>query len=108
MISLGVEPGTYEVRVEIDKAALVAEVSVADGGQMIVDRQQFNPTTVESTRSRGAAVDVLPYAVEGRNRLELRLGMWNSDATDTVSSGISTSNVFGGIRYTRFLKENLA
>ena len=104
-VSLGVEPGAYEVRVEREKTALLAKVSVADGGQLIVDRRQFNPTTVEATRSRGPA-DVLPYAVEGRNRFELRLGVWNTGTP--VSSGLSTGNVFGGIQYTRYLEENLA
>jgi hypothetical protein len=108
-ISLGVEPGTYEVRVEVEKAALLAKVSVADGGQAIVDRQQFNPTAVEATRARGAAqpAEVLPYSVRGRNRFELRLGGWSTNE-NTVSSGISNGNVFGGIQYTRYLEENLA
>jgi Caspase domain len=106
-VALGVEPGAYEVRVEREKTALLAKVSVADGGRLTVDRKQFNPTTVEATRSRGPA-DALPYAVAGRNRLEVRLGMWSTGATNTVSSGISIGNVFGGIQYTRYLEENLA
>ena len=106
-ISLGVEPGAYEVRVEIEKTALLAKVSVADGGQLIVDRKQFNQTTVEPTRSRGS-VDVLPYAVEGRHRLELRLGMWRTSENPTVSPLVGTDDVVGGLQYTRYLKENLS
>ena len=106
-VSLGVEPGTYEVRVEHEKAALLAKVSVADGGQLIVDRKQFNPTTVEPTRSRGSA-DVLPYAVEGRHRLELRLGMWRTGENPSVSPFVGTDDVVGGLQYTRYLKENLS
>ena len=106
-VALGVEPGTYEVRVERDKTALLAKVSVADGGQLVVDRRQFNPTTVEVTRSRGPA-DVPLYAVQGRNRLDLRLGMWRTDVNGTVSSGVSTGDLVGGLQYTRYLKENLS
>src|SRR5262245_61455336 len=85
-VALGVEPGAYEVRMEHEKTALLARVSVADGGQLIVERKQFNPTTVELTRSRGPA-DALLYAVEGRNRLDLRLGMRRTGANGTVSTG---------------------
>src|SRR5262245_31515927 len=83
-VALGVEPGVYEVRVEREKTALVGKVHVADGGQQVIDRSHVNPTTVEPTRSRGA-VDVLPYAVSGRNRLELRLGVWRT-GVDTIAS----------------------
>jgi hypothetical protein len=107
-ISLGVEPGAYEVRVEVEKAALVAKVSVADGGQATVDRQQFNPTAVEPTRSRGSADVVLPYSVEGRQRLDLRIGMWRIGDIGGAAPLVGTDDVMGGVQYTRYLKENLA
>jgi Caspase domain len=106
IVALGVEPGAYEVRVEHDKTALLAKVSVADGGRLIVDRQQFNPTTVEATRSRGPANAL--YAVEGRNRLDFRIGMWRTGANGTVSTGVSTGDLVGGLQYTRYLEENLS
>jgi hypothetical protein len=106
-VALGVEPGSYEVRVEHDKTALLAKVNVADGGQLIVDRKQFNPTTVEQTRSRGPA-DALLYAVDGRNRLELKLGMWRTGGNGTVSNDVGTGNLLAGLQYTRYLKENLS
>lgn len=105
-VALGVEPGAYEVRVEHERAALLAKVSVADGGKQIVDRKQFNPTTVEPTRSRGSG-DVRPYAVEGRNRVELRLGMWRTGQNGTASP-VGTDDVVGGLQYTRYLKEHLS
>jgi hypothetical protein len=106
-VALGVEPGAYEVRVEHNKTALLAKVSVADGGQLIVDRKQFNPTTVEATRSRGPA-DAMLYAVEGRNRLDLRLGMWRTGENGTVSTGVDPGDMVAGVQYTRYLKENLS
>jgi hypothetical protein len=106
-VSLGVEPGVYEVRVEHEKRALLAKVTVADGGRLVIDRPQFGPTTVEATQTRGA-VDVLPYAVAGRNRLDLRIGMWRTGAGDIVSSGAGTGDMTAGLQYTRYLKEELA
>src|SRR5262245_37658714 len=107
-VSLGVEPGTYEVRVEREKTALVAKVTIADGAQLLIDRPQFGPTTLEPTRSRGN-VDVTPYAVSGRNRLDLRFGMWRRGSDSQVlTSGIDSSDIVAGMRYTRYFKENLA
>jgi hypothetical protein len=106
-VALGVEPGAYEVRVEREKAALLAKVSVTDGGRVVVDRAQFDPTTVEMTRSRGSA-DVLPFAVAGRHRLALRLGMWRTGENAASTPLVGTDDVVGGLQYTRYLKENLS
>jgi hypothetical protein len=106
-VSLGVEPGAYEVRVEQEKKALVAKVSVADGGRLTINRNQFNPATVEPTRARGS-VDVLPYAVAGRHRLELRIGMWRTGDNVTVSPLVGADDLAAGLQYTRYLKENLS
>ncbi len=107
-VALGVEPGIYEVRVEREKTVLLAKTTVADGTRLVIDRTQFGPTTLEPTRARGD-VSVMPYAVEGRNRLDLRLSIFRAGAAGgTVSSGISTGEVVGGLQYTRYLKENVA
>jgi hypothetical protein len=106
-VSLGVEPGAYEVRVEHEKRALVAKVSVADGGRLVIDRPQFGPTKVEATQSRGAA-DLVPYGVAGRNRFALRVGMWRTDASGVVSADGSSGDLAAGIQYTRYLKEHVA
>ena len=51
-----------------------------------------------------------PFAVAGRNRLELRFGMF--DVTNGASGVVVTDglavDVLGGLRYTRFLQEGLA
>jgi hypothetical protein len=106
-VSLGVEPGAYEVRVEHERRALLARVTVADGGRLVIDRPQFGPTAVEATQNRGA-VDLQPYAVAGRNRFDVRIGMWRTGASGLVSSGASVGDLTGGIQYTRYLKEHLA
>jgi len=106
-IALGVEPGAYEVRVEQEKTALVAKVSVGHESQVVIDRSQFAAARVEPTQTRGA-IHVLPYAVSGRNRLDLRVGMWRTGAGGTVSTGASTNDLAGGLQYTRYLNETLA
>jgi hypothetical protein len=106
-IALGVEPGVYEVRVDQEKTALVARVSVAHESQLVIDRSQFTAAKVEPTNTRGD-IHVLPYAVSGRNRLDLRVGMWRTGAGGIVSTGASTGDLMGGLQYTRYLTETLA
>ena len=108
IVALGVEPGIYEVRVEREKTALVAKTTVGDGIRLVIDRRQFGPTKLEPTRARGDDGPVMPYAVGGRNRLELRLGMLLTGANDTMSAGVSSGEVVGGLQYTRYLNESVA
>ena len=116
-VELGVEPGKYEIRLERDKAALVTNTEIADGGRIELGRGQFGPTVMEPTRRRGDA-EHPRYAVAGRNRFELRTGMWSSnggvsDLTvstrgNLVSFNSAGADVFGGIQYTRYVSEQLA
>jgi len=107
VVVLGVEPGVYEVRVEREKTALLAKTTVGDGARLVIDHTQFGPTRLEPTRARGD-VPVMPYAVAGRNRLDLRIGMWRTGGGGTVSSGVSSGDVVAGLQYTRYFNENLA
>jgi uncharacterized caspase-like protein len=108
-VRLGVEPGAYEVRLEAQKTALMAKAQLAEGAAVVLDPQQFGVAAVEAARRRGDA-DGLPYSVAGRNRLELRTGMWRipDSGIATVRSGADTGGLFGGAQYTRYLRERLA
>jgi uncharacterized caspase-like protein len=110
-IELGVEPGGYEVRVELLRTSVVAKAQVADGATVVLDAGQFGPAATEATRARGAT-DVGKFDVVGRNRFELRVGMWGTGdlslPSPIVSVGDDTMNVFVGLQYTRYLEENLA
>lgn len=55
-LSLTVDPGAYEVRVERDRSALIARVNVAEGADVVLDRQQLAPLPV----------DVVPAPVQVR------------------------------------------
>jgi hypothetical protein len=107
-LSFNVAPGAYEVRVERDKTTLLAKVNVADGAELTLDRQQLGPVTIEAIPSHGGG-EVMTYAVTGRNRFDVRFGAWSHGwDNQVVVSGIDSSNVLGGIRYTRYFKESLA
>ena len=107
-VELGLEPGAYEVHVEREAAALVAKPQLAEGARVVLDASQFTATTREATQRRGGPAGP-PLAVAGRNRIDLRFGMFEPTAGSdaTVVAGESVS-FLGGLRYTRFLAENLA
>jgi hypothetical protein len=107
-LSLKVDPGVYEVRVEREQTTLVAKVNVAEGAEVVLDRNQLGPITIEAVAPPGGG-EVVPYAVTGRNRFDVRFGAWShgNDAF-VVVDGIDTSGVLGGIRYTHYFKESLA
>jgi hypothetical protein len=108
-VELALEPGDYEVRVEREAAALLAKPRVDEGARVVLDAAQFSATTPEKTRRRGEW-EPPPFAVTGRNRLDLRLGMWN--VSGPLASGITTGSdvldLVAGLRYTRYLREDLA
>lgn len=111
-VELGLEPGAYEVRLEREKAALLAKVRVADEARVVLDAKQFGATALEPTRQRGG-VEPPRLAVAGRNRLEMRWGMSRVSQTAQVAqgevrSGADTRNQIGGMQYTRYLREDLA
>ena len=108
-LSLSVEPGVYDVRVEREKTTLVARVTVAEGGELVLDRQQLGPSPAGVAPAPPAIGEVMPYAVTSRNRFDVRFGAWShGDHHQAVVDGIDSSDVLGGIRYTRYFKENLA
>jgi hypothetical protein len=107
-IELGVEPDAYEVRMEEQRQSLVAKAQVADGATVVLDARLFGPGATEATRARGTS-DVGKFDVVGRNRFELRVGMWRvPDRSTTVTAGAEATNIFGGLQYTRYLREQLA
>jgi hypothetical protein len=94
-VELGLEPGTYEVRLEREGASLVGKTQVGEGGHVALDAALFHVTTPEPTRRRG--VEAPSFAVAGRNRVEMRLRL-----------GSGGTQLGSGLLYTRYLRENLA
>jgi hypothetical protein len=110
-VELGIEPGTYEVRVERAETALLAKPQVGEGARVVLDPGQFASTAPEKTRRRGGPV-APPFAVSGRNRIDGRFGMRrtaeSSVPAGVVVTGSSNLDVVGALQYTRFLSEDLA
>ena len=108
-VELAVEAGTYDVRIEREKGALSASTAITDGSRIVLAASQFGVAAIEPTQSRGGP-PALRYAVTGRNRLEMLVGVWRSGDTSsaTVSTGSTAVDGFGGLRYTRYVRENLA
>ncbi len=109
-VELGVEAGSYEVRVEREAAALLAKPKLGEGDRVVLEPAQFTPTTPLPTRARGGFVPP-PFAVTDRNRIELLIGTWRvpgrSD-TPSVAAGEDNFDIATGLVYTRFLRESLA
>ncbi len=109
-VELGIEPGAYEVRMERQKSSMLAKTSVDEGARVVLDPRQFGATTLERTARRGGD-EPFRLAVEGRNRLEMRWGMWRTGSSDPSGgfvAGVDIRNLFNGVQYTRFLREDLA
>ncbi len=110
LVELGLAPGAYEVRVERPAAGLLAKPVVGEGARVVLEPGLFTSTSPEPTRRRGEPGRP-PFAVTGRNRIDLRFGMWRVSGaapSGTVVAGTSTVDLVGGVQYTRFLREDLA
>lgn len=109
-VELGLEPGTYEVRIERPAEAWLAKSQVGQGQRLELGLDQFLPTKPEPSRARGIGTPI--YSVAGRNRVELRLGMWRAGPsaapTPVVSVGTDSVDLMAGLQYTRFVREDLA
>ena len=107
-IELALEPGQYEVRVEVEKAALVARAQVADGARTVLGTREFGAVALETTRRRGHDDDVGRFAVRGRRRLAATVGGWGNQGT--VLHGVfgSDFDLVSGVQYTNYLREHLA
>jgi hypothetical protein len=108
-VELGVEPGTYDVRVEREKTSMLAKARVADGAAVVLDARQFGQVPLEPTRRRGDMPPPVRFAVAGRHRIDLVLG--GAQAIQGIpASNVSVSTsagVMGGIQYTMFAREDL-
>jgi hypothetical protein len=105
-VEIGLEPGPYEVRVERGREAFLAKTRLSDGARVVLDETGFGATTLERTRSRGGD-ELPPLAVAGRNRLAMTTGVWGSHGGTVTVAGFRL-DVFGGLQYTRYLREDLA
>jgi len=108
-VEIGVEPGSYEIRVERNREALVSTAVVADGAAVVVDPARFGAAPpLESTRRRGdgdSGAGPL-FAVDGRSRITLRTGVWGNHGFFNVLG--RTFDVVGGLQYSMQINDRLA
>jgi hypothetical protein len=110
-VELGLEPGTYEVRIQRPPEAWVAKSQLGKGQRLELALDQFSPTKPEPTRPRG--IEAPRYSVAGRNRIELRVGMWRgtqgaASSLPNLALGTDAADLLAGLQYTRFVREDLA
>jgi hypothetical protein len=105
-VELGVEPGTYEVRLEREKASMLAKTHIDDGATATLEAKQFGAVSLEATKKRGG--DTPRLAVSGRNRIDFRLGASFGSPQTQLVSGISETNLLGGFQYVHYVREDLA
>jgi len=110
-VELGLEPGTYDVRVERERQSLSTRVRIAEGGRHVLDARQLSVAPVEATRRRGDAnryeYTPPPFQMNGRQRVSGDAGMWGNRGM-SVSPTLIASDSTGGIQYAIFAHENLA
>ncbi len=110
VVDLGLEPGGYEVRVERPPMAWLAKAEIGKGKRLELELDQFTPTKAEPTRNRGFGPP--SFSVAGRNRLEMRFGMWRAGGSSSprpnISVGTDSVDFLVGLQYTRFVREDLA
>jgi hypothetical protein len=104
-VELGLEPGTYDVRIEREKQSLVAKTRIADRERVTLDAAQFGVAVLEPTQRRGDT-PVSPMAVAGRYRFEIKLGIWQKDRQTLFAAGTGWSNLLGGLQYTHYFTEH--
>jgi hypothetical protein len=79
---------------------------VAEGAEVELRAVHFGEASLEATRRRGASEEPR-FAVDGRNRLTLQSGLWGAHGTAVEVAGRGF-DVYGGIQYARYLREDLA
>jgi hypothetical protein len=109
-VDLGLEPGAYDVRIERPSEAWLAKSQLADGQRLELGLDQFSPTKPEPSRRRGFGPP--SFSVAGRNRFELRFGMWRAGSSPPQAAQAFVEakavDFLGGLQYTRFVSEKLA
>jgi hypothetical protein len=106
-VQLGLEPGSYEVRLDREKTSMLAKTKIDEGATLALDAKQFGPVALEATRRRGDEIPV-PFAVNGRHRIDLFIGGSGVFSVGTSGAGeVDAVNAFGGLQYTVFPREDL-
>ncbi len=105
-VELGLEPGSYDVRLDREKTSMIAKTKIDDGSRVTLEARQFGVAPLEPTRQRGDHQPKNPLAVSGRNRVELHFG-GHASAQPAITSGISAGGFVAGIGFTHWAREDI-
>jgi uncharacterized caspase-like protein len=104
-VDIGIEAGTYDIRLERDRAAYATRTEAAQGARVRLGSRQFTAAATEPARMRGGDDDVA-FAVAGRTRVALINGLWGNRGFVDIAG--RRFDVFSGVQVSRFLIERLS
>jgi hypothetical protein len=114
-IELGLEPGTYEVRCELESGMLVSSAKLEDGGSVTLQASDFVTTDSQPVTARGGApaggpnADIPFGGLDRRHRLGISFGIWNHGGSGEGPG--SYDGVFGpggSLGYAYWFREDFA
>lgn len=106
-VTLGLDAGAYDVRLEGDRASRRTRVELVDGVKTTVSGAQFATVVREATRARGD-VGTGRYPVVGATRLATVVGGWGANGRVLHALGGSTLDIAGGMQVSQYLSDSLA
>jgi hypothetical protein len=104
-VELALEPGTYDVKVDLGPGARATTATVGDRARAVVHLAQMAPAQTEPARRRGTDVD--GHSLAGAHRLVFQSGIWgtNGEVVNVAGTGF---DVTGGGQYAYHWREDLA
>ncbi|HEY7816771.1 MAG TPA: caspase family protein, partial [Vicinamibacteria bacterium] len=118
-IELGLEPGNYEVRCEVESSVLVSSAELEDGGSVTMQASDFVPGDSKPVMARGGApvdgqdADIPFGGLDRRHRLGVSFGIWNHSGSaegprDPRGFSSSVNGPGGSFGYAYWFREDLA
>ncbi len=114
-VELGLEPGDYEVRCEVESRVLVSTVALAEGGNVTLHGSDFVTTDAQPVTVRGGAPvsgpadDIVFGGLDRRHRIGVSFGIWNHSGSGELPTGFGSIYGPGGsFGYAYWFRENLA
>ncbi|MDP6777066.1 MAG: hypothetical protein QGI83_09910, partial [Candidatus Latescibacteria bacterium] len=107
-VTIGLEPGTYDVHFEQPKALGLAKIELRDDEHVELDRKDFRSIDLkEAAALRGKRRGPRPTRLERRHRLQLHFGYAQGGSQQTQAGHVSTDGVMGGFLYGWWAREQV-
>jgi hypothetical protein len=112
-VELGLEPGSYEIVLDVPDNLLIGKASLQSGDQLILGYDHFDPGEREQTVSRGGQ-NTFPQPLRGRHRFDLHVGWWGNkpessmDGSGVINTNVGSWDIMGGLGYSRWIREDVS